>query len=152
MDLRLSTSSKDTRGLEKDSNAKSAAPPHQRGTVMVRQAREKQSEAEMNSQGSSQATLIQLTSDQHQKYKSKLARSSAAIHFDHTYNGGALSKAPQWMFQTKEQLMPSRWGCDKQIWSKKWDGSSQNSVRINGHSKQIRGWRRCLQQQKDAVT
>jgi hypothetical protein len=65
MDLRVSTSSKDTRGLERDSNAKSAAPPHQRGTVMVRQAKEKQSEAEMNSQGSSQATLIRL--DQHQK-------------------------------------------------------------------------------------
>jgi hypothetical protein len=41
MALRLSTSSKNTRGLERDSNAKFAATPHRRGAVMVRQARER---------------------------------------------------------------------------------------------------------------
>jgi hypothetical protein len=33
--LRLSTRSQNIRGLKRDSNAKSAAPPHRRGTVMV---------------------------------------------------------------------------------------------------------------------
>jgi hypothetical protein len=41
MALRLSISSKNTRGLEIDSNAKFAAPPHRHGAVMVRQARER---------------------------------------------------------------------------------------------------------------
>jgi hypothetical protein len=40
MALRLSTSSQNTRGLERNSNAKFAAPPHQRGMVMVGQAGE----------------------------------------------------------------------------------------------------------------
>jgi hypothetical protein len=39
MDLRLSASSQNTRGLKRDRDAKSAAPPHQRSTVMVKQAR-----------------------------------------------------------------------------------------------------------------
>jgi hypothetical protein len=42
-------------------------------------------------------------------------------HFDHTYNGGASSKIPQ----SKEQFMLSQLGYDEQIYSKKWDGSSQ---------------------------
>jgi hypothetical protein len=41
MALRLSTSSQNTRGLEKDSDAKLIATPHRRGMVMVRQARER---------------------------------------------------------------------------------------------------------------
>jgi hypothetical protein len=41
MALRLSASSKDTRRLERDSNAKFAAPPHRHDTVMVRQAGER---------------------------------------------------------------------------------------------------------------
>jgi hypothetical protein len=41
MDLRLSTSSKNTRGLERDSNAKFLAPPHRHDAVMVRQAWER---------------------------------------------------------------------------------------------------------------
>jgi hypothetical protein len=41
MALRLSTSSQNTRGLEKDSDAKLTATPHRRGMVMVRQARER---------------------------------------------------------------------------------------------------------------
>jgi hypothetical protein len=38
MDLRLSARSQNTRGLERDSDAKSVAPPHRRGAVMVKQA------------------------------------------------------------------------------------------------------------------
>jgi hypothetical protein len=38
MAFRLSTSSQNTRGLKRDSNAKFAAPPHRRSTVMVRKA------------------------------------------------------------------------------------------------------------------
>jgi hypothetical protein len=41
MALRLSTRSKNTRGLERDSNAKFAATPHRRGAVLVRQATER---------------------------------------------------------------------------------------------------------------
>jgi hypothetical protein len=41
MALRLSTSSQNTRGLKRDSNAKLTATPHRRDAVMVRQAREK---------------------------------------------------------------------------------------------------------------
>jgi hypothetical protein len=44
MALRLPTSSKNTRGLKRDSNAELvelAATPHRRGAVMVRQARER---------------------------------------------------------------------------------------------------------------
>jgi hypothetical protein len=41
MALRLPTSSNNTRGLERDSNAELAAAPHWHGTVMVRQARER---------------------------------------------------------------------------------------------------------------
>jgi hypothetical protein len=41
MALRLSTSSKNTRGLKRDSNAKFAATPHRRSADMVRQARER---------------------------------------------------------------------------------------------------------------
>jgi hypothetical protein len=40
MALRLPASSKNTRGLKRDSNAELAATPHRRGTVMVRQARQ----------------------------------------------------------------------------------------------------------------
>jgi hypothetical protein len=39
MALRLPTSSKNTRGFERNSNAKLAATPHRRITVMVKQAR-----------------------------------------------------------------------------------------------------------------
>jgi hypothetical protein len=41
MALRLSTSSKNTRRLERDNNAKFAAPPQRPSAVMVRQARER---------------------------------------------------------------------------------------------------------------
>jgi hypothetical protein len=41
MALRLPTSSKNTRGLERDNNAKLAATPHRCGAVMVRQVRER---------------------------------------------------------------------------------------------------------------
>jgi hypothetical protein len=41
MALKLATSSKNTRRLERDSNAELAATTHRRGTVMVRQARER---------------------------------------------------------------------------------------------------------------
>jgi hypothetical protein len=41
MALKLSTSIKNTRGLERDSNAKLAATPHRHDAVMVRQARER---------------------------------------------------------------------------------------------------------------
>jgi hypothetical protein len=41
MALRLSTSSKSTRGLKRDNNAKFAAPTHRRDMVVVRQARER---------------------------------------------------------------------------------------------------------------
>jgi hypothetical protein len=41
MALGLPTSSKNTRGIKRDSNAKLAATPHRRDTVMVRQARER---------------------------------------------------------------------------------------------------------------
>jgi hypothetical protein len=41
MALRLPTSSKNTRGLKRDNNAKLAATPHRRGTVMVRKARKR---------------------------------------------------------------------------------------------------------------
>jgi hypothetical protein len=41
MALRLSTSSQNTRGLERDNNAKFAALPHWCNTVMVGQARER---------------------------------------------------------------------------------------------------------------
>jgi hypothetical protein len=40
MSLRLPTSSKNIRGIKRDSNAELAATPHRRGTVMFRQARE----------------------------------------------------------------------------------------------------------------
>jgi hypothetical protein len=38
MALRLSASSQNTRGLKRDSNANSAAPPHLCDTVVVKQA------------------------------------------------------------------------------------------------------------------
>jgi hypothetical protein len=38
MALRLSASIPNTRRLERNKDAKSVAPPHQRGTVMVKQA------------------------------------------------------------------------------------------------------------------
>jgi hypothetical protein len=41
MALRLPASSKNTRGLERDNNAKLAATPHRRDVGMVRQARER---------------------------------------------------------------------------------------------------------------
>jgi hypothetical protein len=41
MTLRLSTSSQNTRGLERDSNAKLTATPHRHCVVMVRQARKR---------------------------------------------------------------------------------------------------------------
>jgi hypothetical protein len=113
MALRLSASSKNTRRLKRDRNAKFAAPPHWRGMVMVRQAREKQLEAETNSKGSSQATSIQLTSDQHQRKKSKLAHRSTMKHFDHTYNGGASLKTLWSMYLMKGQLILSRLGYDE---------------------------------------
>jgi hypothetical protein len=40
MALKLPTSSTNTRGLKRDSNAKLATAPHRRGMVMVRQAKE----------------------------------------------------------------------------------------------------------------
>jgi hypothetical protein len=41
MALRLSASSPNTRRLKRNSDAKSAALPHQRGTVLVKQARKR---------------------------------------------------------------------------------------------------------------
>jgi hypothetical protein len=41
MALRLPTSSKNIRGLERDINPELAVTPHRRGTVMFRQARER---------------------------------------------------------------------------------------------------------------
>jgi hypothetical protein len=49
MDLRLSAISQNTRGLERDSDAKSAAPPHRRDMVMVKSWKGRQLEAGMNS-------------------------------------------------------------------------------------------------------
>jgi hypothetical protein len=43
MALRLSASSQNTRRLKRNSDAKSAAPPHRRGTVLVKQARKRNS-------------------------------------------------------------------------------------------------------------
>jgi hypothetical protein len=42
MDLRLSRSSQNTRGLERDSDAKLTTTPHRCGAVMVRHARERE--------------------------------------------------------------------------------------------------------------
>jgi hypothetical protein len=41
MARRLPTSSKNTRGLERNNNAELAATPHRRSAVMVKQARER---------------------------------------------------------------------------------------------------------------
>jgi hypothetical protein len=114
MALRLPTSSKNTRGLERDNNAKLAATPHRRGTIMVRQARERnnwklgqtQKAVHKQLQFDLQETIIN-------QNKSKLAHRSTMNHFDHTYNGGASSKILQSMFPMKEQLMLSQFGYDK---------------------------------------
>jgi protease II len=114
MAFRLSTSSQNTRGLKRDSNAKFAAPPHRRDVVMVRKAgKGKQFKVGMNSQNSSQNSSQ--ASVQHQYRKSRLAYSSAMRHLDHAYKDGALSKIPQSMFQTKEQSTPSHSGYGKEI-------------------------------------
>jgi hypothetical protein len=60
-------------------------------------------------------TSIQLTSDQHQRKKSKLAHKSTMKHFDHTYNSGASLKTPRLMYPMKGKLMLSRVGYDEQI-------------------------------------
>jgi peptide methionine sulfoxide reductase MsrB len=69
----------------------------------------------MNSKGNLQATSIRLTSDQHQRKKSKPACRSTTNHFGHTYNDGASSKTPLLTILMKEQLMLSQLDYDEQI-------------------------------------
>jgi hypothetical protein len=80
MALRLSTSSKDTRGLERDNNESLQLHLNSAARSWLGKMEREKLEAGRNSKGSSQATSIQLTSDQHQRRKSEEVKACTQKH------------------------------------------------------------------------
>jgi hypothetical protein len=152
MALRLSTSSTNIRRNQRNNNAKFAATPHRHNKVMVEQTRERNywklgrphkaihKQLQVDIQAASINRRIQSVC-------ATMRQNTAGIH----PKMESYQKLSSRSFRRKSNRCVHHWIKVKRPSRRDGQNQAKNSVRPHGRSKQICGWRRCMQQQANAI-